>query len=220
MLIKRFSLFASLWLIPSFALWYVSYQPVLLPALQTVLKPIVSFQFVTEQARLHTKDDGWEVATTILTPDQPTQNANRIRVQNIKVEKVVTYTLGFPLLWAFLLANITHRPKNAARDLIIGNAALFISIVFFLSLKIFLLISTLISEPNTNIYIAAGIIKPAIPYPNWLIVSLQLFQNLFAYLCVFFIPIFIWFFLVDDEDKKQFINTNKSTIYLTNAAST
>lgn len=205
MLIKRFSLLASLWLIPSFIFWYFSYQPILLPVLQTILKPIIAFQFVTEQAKLHTKNNGWEVATTILTHDQPTKNTQRIRVQNIKVEKVVTYTLGFPLLWAFLLANATHRPKNAVRDLVIGNAILLISIVLLLWLKIFLLIINLLSEPNTQIYIAAGIIKTAIPYPSWLIVSSHLFQTLFAYICVFLIPVFSWYFLLDGEDKKQLI---------------
>lgn len=200
--IKRLSLYASLWLIPSFALWYVSYQTVLIPALQTVLKPIIAFGFVTEQARLHTKDNGWEVATTILTPDQPSKSSGRVRVQNIKVEKVVTYTLGFSLLWAFLLANATYRPQNFFRDMIIGNAVLFISTAFFLWIKIALLIIVILSEPNTQIYVTAGVIKQAVPYPSWLIISLQLFQNLFAYICVFLIPIITWYVLSPRETKE------------------
>jgi len=194
---KRFALFASLWLIPSFALWYISYQTVLLPAFQTILKPIISFGFVTEQAKLHTKNNGWEVATTILTPDQPNQKVQRIRVQNIKVEKVVVYTLGFPLLWFLLLASATHRPRNFFRDFLIGNAVLFGCVAFFLWLKIALLIMNLLSEPNTQIYIVAGIIKPAIPYPSWLIVGLQFLQTLFAYLCAFIVPIATWYALLD-----------------------
>lgn len=199
---KRFAFFASLWLIPSFALWYVSYQTILLPTFQTVLKSIISFQFVTEQAKLHTKDNGWEVATTILTPDQPSKNAQRIRVQNIKVEKVVTYTLGFPLLWLLLFASATHRPRNFFRDFLIGNAVLFGCVTFFLWLKIALLIMSLLSEPNTQIYITAGIIKPAIPYPSWLMVGLQFLQTLFAYLCAFIVPIATWFVLLDKEDQQ------------------
>ncbi len=193
---KRFALFASLWLLPSFALWYVSYQTVLLPTFQTVLKPIISFQFITEQAKLHTKNNGWEVATMILTPDQPTKNAQRIRVQNIKVEKIVIYTLGFPLLWTLLLASATYSFQDLFRNFLIGNAVLFGCVVFFLWLKIVLLIINLLSEPNTQIYITAGIIKPAIPYPSWLIVSLQFLQTLFAYFCAFIVPIAIYYRLV------------------------
>ena len=202
---KRFALFASLWLIPSFALWYISYQTVLLPAFQTILKPIIYFGFVTEQAKLHTKNNGWEVATTILTPDQPNQKVQRIRVQNIKVEKVVTYTLGFPLLWLLLLASATHRPRNFFRDFLIGNAVLFGCVAFFLWLKIALLIMNLLSEPNTQIYITAGIIKPAIPYPSWLIVGLQFLQTLFAYLCAFIVPIATWYALLNKEDQQQLL---------------
>ncbi len=207
MLFKRFALFASLWLIPSFALWYFSYQTILLPTFQTILKPIISFQFVTEQAKLHTKDNGWEVATTILTHDQPSKNAQRIRIQNIKVEKVVTYTLGFPLLWLLLLASATHRPRNFFRDVLIGNAVLFGCVAFFLWIKIVLLIISLLSEPNTQVYIAAGVIKPAIPYPSWLIVSLQFLQTLFAYFCAFIVPIATWYFLLNPEDQQQLIKT-------------
>jgi|WetSurMetagenome_2_1015567.scaffolds.fasta_scaffold64344_2 hypothetical protein len=208
MLIKRFSLFASLWLIPSFILWYVSYQSVLLPTFQTILRPIIAMGFVTEQAKLHTKDNGWEVATTILTPDQPSKNAQRIRVQNIKVEKVVIYTSGFPLLWLLLFASATHRPRNFFRNFLIGNAVLFGCVAFFLWLKIILLIMSLLSEPNTQIYIVTGIIKPAIPYPSWLIVSLQFLQTLFAYFCAFIVPIATWYFLLNPEDQQQLVKIN------------
>jgi len=203
---KRFAFFASFWLILSFALWYVSYQTVLLPAFQTVLRPIIAMGFVTEQAKLHTKNDGWEVATTILTHDQPSKNAQRIRVQNIKVEKVVTYTMGFPLLWLLLFASATHRPRNFFRDFLIGNAVLFGCVTFFLWLKIALLIMSLLSEPNTQIYITAGIIKPAIPYPSWLMVGLQFLQILLAYLCAFIVPIATWYVLLNKEDQQQLIN--------------
>jgi len=192
---NRFALFESLWLIPNFALWYFSYQTILLPTFQTVLKPIISFQFVTEQAKLHTKNNGWEVATTILTHDQPSKNAQRVRVQNIKVEKIIAYTLGFPLLWLLLFASATHRFGNFLRNFLIGNAVLFGCVTFVLWLKIALLIMSLLSEPNTQIYIAAGIIKSAIPYPSWLIVSLQFLQTLFAYFCAFIVPIATWYVL-------------------------
>lgn len=203
MLIKRFALFASLWLLPSFVLWYVSYQTVLLPSLQTVLRPIIAIGFVTEQARLHTKDNGWEVATTILTHDQPNQQTQRIRIQNIKVEKVVTYTLGFPLLWTLLLASATYRPRHFVRDFLIGNGVLFSFTALFLWSKIFLLMISLLSEPNTQIYVAAGIIKPAIPSPSWLIVGLQFFQTIFAYLCVFIVPITSWYMLLNPDDQRR-----------------
>jgi len=200
---KRFALFASLWLIPSFALWYVSYQTVLLPSFQTVLRPIIAERFVTEQAKLHTKNHGWEVATMILTPDQPSKTVQRIRVQTIKVEHVVTYTLGFPLLWLLLFASATHRFQNFFRNFLIGNAVLFSCVAFFLWLKIVLLIIIILSEPNTQIYIMADLIKPAMPYPSWLIVSLQLLQTSMAYFCVFIVPIAIWYALLNKAEQLQ-----------------
>lgn len=183
---KRFALFASLWLLPSFALWYVSYQTVLLPTFQTVLKPIISFQFITEQAKLHTKNNGWEVATMILTPDQPTKNAQRIRVQNIKVEKIVIYTLGFPLLWTLLLASATYSFQDLFRNFLIGNAVLFGCVVFFLWLKIVLLIINLLSEPNTQIYITAGIIKTRYSLPKLVNCKFAVSPNLIClFLCIY-----------------------------------
>ncbi|MEY3220849.1 MAG: hypothetical protein RIT27_2206 [Pseudomonadota bacterium] len=209
MLFKRFVIFGTLWLIPCFALWQVSYQTVLLTAFQKTLSPIITVGFVTEQARLHNKENGWVISTTILTPDQPTKDAQRVRVQNIKVEKVVTYLLGFPLLWVLLLATATHRPQTFLKNFFIGNAVLFICVAMALWLKMFLLIATLVSEPNTQIYLSPGVIQTAIPYASWLMVSLQFVQKVVAYICVFIVPIAVWYALLVAEDKKQLFDYRK-----------
>jgi len=209
MLIKRFAFFSTLWLIPSFALWYVGHQTVLLTAFQTVLSPIIKIGFVIEQAHLHNKENGWVISTTILTPDQPTKESQRVRVQNIKVEKIITYLLGFPLLWALLFAVATHRPRTFLRNFLIGNIVLFICVAGALWLKMFLLIAVLVSEPNTQIYLLPGVVQNAVPYSSWLIVTLQFIQKIVAYICVFIVPVATWYALLVPEDKKQLFNYNE-----------
>lgn len=209
MLFKRFSLFSALWLIPSFALWYVGHQSVLLTAFQTVLTPMIKIGFVTEQARLHNKENGWVISTTILTPDQPTKESQRVRVQNVKVEKVVTYLLGFPLLWALLFATATHRPRIFLRNFLIGNLVLFICVAGGLWLKMFLLIAVLVSDPHTQIYLSPGVFQAAVPYSSWLIVSLQFLQKIVVYICVFIVPVASWYALLMPEDKRQLFNYNE-----------
>ncbi len=139
----RYCLLSLCWFPLSITLWLYS-QPFIMQGLLTAINPLIQNSFPQSQATLKAyNNDIWHVSTKILTAEQP-QDLQKRRYLNIKVEIIFAYTLGFPILWAFLLA---LSPKFNQWHIYLSSTLILLSLyIFRITLHIFLLTAQIIAE--------------------------------------------------------------------------
>jgi hypothetical protein len=182
------------WLLPAYGLWSIIVTPVILTPLATPVKIAAEAWFEREQLELTVLENGrWHLDTKILLKKQPEYGKRRF-VLNRLMESLIGFTLGLPLLWAFLMATPEGFRLKLGK-LLLGSLLLALSIGMALWLRIVFWMGEMMAGDEVDkIYIMTGIYSAIHPYPNWLMKLLAVVVNASNYLNAIIIPMLIWYF--------------------------
>lgn len=192
---QYFGLQVLLWSLPMFALWWTLVTPVLLPGFAVPVGITISQWFERERVELKLTPDGkWNIYTKILQKPQP-ENAKHPFVLNLQLKTPTVFTIGLPLLWAFLLA-VPETLKRKIWHVLLGSALLIPTITLSLWLEVFRHVAQLMVGTDVgDILVTEGLYQTVYPYSTAVIWFVTLLVKLSVYTNFVIIPVFIVYLL-------------------------
>lgn len=150
-----------------FALWWSARETLILPVFAAIESPLVRTVFAREQAQLQVLEDGrWKIKTALLSPPQAdAKGARAVRV--VYIDHLSPHVLGFPLLWAMLLALPYRRMRNMAA----GTAALTAAAGVSLWLQIYYRMTLMMAAKEGPLWAqwpGVSTLSRVAVYPDWL----------------------------------------------------
>lgn len=192
--IYRFSLHSCLWMIPMFALWWLSVNSWLLPSLAHPVGWAISQWFEREQVELKVIPTGeWNIYTKILMKEQPKKDKRMLI--NLQIKAPTVFTVGLPIVWTLLLA-MPIPLWLKLRHLLMGSLLLLPTITLSLWLEVFRHVAHLTTGDDVGeIFVSEGLHQAVVPYSEAVIQASLLLLRFSVYMNLLVIPLLIIYFL-------------------------
>jgi hypothetical protein len=188
---SRYAKHAALWLLPAFTVWWVSLQPVLLPALAVIQDQLLQLTHQRAQASLNSDTlTDWHIATKLLHPEAaPSGNP---QTWNVKVGNPTPFTLGLPMVWMLLLASPKHRLRNTLIATLLISPLTIVAV--WLQIH-YLMLDLLTADTPFKVYVTATIQIAHQPVAAWVTAFFHLLSNIMGYFTVLVVPALLAYWL-------------------------
>ncbi|MGR8934113.1 MAG: hypothetical protein ACU837_06940 [Gammaproteobacteria bacterium] len=189
-----------------FAVWWWAETSLILPGLAAVEGHWIDSVYDREQAQLQVLADGrWKIKTALLAPQANEKRALLVRV--VYVDHVPNHTLGFPLLWALLLAV----PYRRVRNLLLGTVLAFAAACASLWLDVYYRMALMMAAKEGPLWAQLPELRMPIhidAYPDWFPTVMKAVSQSAVYAAALVVPLLLVYglnkpFLVVQWGKKQ-----------------
>lgn len=203
--------------LPAALLWWLSLDSLLLPALRWTVEQAAQFSFPQARLTLSSAPDTantWHLSSYYLLSEQ-SPDPRRLLLLNLRITPLFTYTFGFPLLWALVLAV----PRQRWRNLLLASGAVFLFSALALYSKLLFHLTGALSDGSAlSLLLRIGYEQPLPIYPAWWLEALNPLRKFFAYLAMLFAPpLFVyllnraWFDALFSQVRQTRVTTAKES---------
>jgi hypothetical protein len=154
---------------------------------------VISEVFSREQIQLNLQENGdWHIDSMIMFNDKIDVNGDfEVWSRKILKSKILTHTLGFALLWAFLIA-VPENIFTKIKKILFATILLIFIVYLAITFNLFHVCIKFIAEhENAKIFILTNTYQYVKIYPPIIISAISIFKLFFAYLAIVIMPIFI-----------------------------
>ncbi|MDM8545311.1 exosortase H-associated membrane protein [Candidatus Venteria ishoeyi] len=194
----RFTLHVVFWAFPAVGLWWIL-SPYLLQVIFFPVKLLLESSFQSAYLEMELNAQGiWLFYTQIMYLEQMQLQAGKLRVYSMVLGSMVSFSMGFALLWAFLLS-VTESIRRKLWKLLLGSLVLSIFVVLVIYLDSLARIMGFMSRDDLGeIWLGGGITQAVLPPPQWLLTTISSILPLSTYIAIIIAPIIIAYWLNRD----------------------
>ncbi len=189
---RQFSIRILILILPMFAIWWYANTWIA----NTLAIPVgfaIATTYEREQINLEAKPSGiWILHTGVLSKLQSQPNKT-LEVLSLQVDSATKITLGFPILWIFILSvaeSISKKIRKLSFSTLIFS--LLISALLYLDSSVRIL--QFLSGNNLGkIFLGEGLYQNVIPPTPWLVIFLEKLLLIMAYFVPTIAPLIIFY---------------------------